>query len=65
MTPEEVEAIVEDKLAERLKPIEEKLETILILLAKFEGAGTLMKLLFLGVAPVIGGIIWLRDHVRL
>jgi hypothetical protein len=65
MTPEQVEALIEKKVSEQLKPMEEKLDSILKLLAKFEGAGTVMKLLFLGIAPVITGIVWLKDHVKL
>lgn len=65
MSPEQVEALIDKKIKEHITPLEDKLDAIHRLLAKFEGAGTVMKLLFLGVAPVVAAIIWLKDHVKL
>ena len=68
MTPQEVEVLVEQKMAPiraKLQEDSEKLDKILQLLAKFEGAGTLMKLLFLGVAPLFGLMLWAKDHIKL
>jgi hypothetical protein len=65
MTPEEIHSLVDTKLEAELRPIKDKLDQIVNLLAKFEGAGTVMKLIFLGVAPVIAGLAWLKDHIKL
>lgn len=64
MTPAEIEQMIDKKLKEKLDPVEDKLDSILNLLAKFEGAGTIMKLLFLGVAPIVAAAAWVKDHVK-
>jgi len=64
MTPAEIERMIDKKLKEKLEPVEDKLDSILTLLAKFEGAGTIMKLLFLGVAPIVAAAAWIKDHVK-
>jgi len=64
MTPAEIERMIDKKLKEKLEPVEDKLDSILTLLAKFEGAGTIMKLLFLGVAPIVAAVAWIKDHVK-
>lgn len=65
MTPKELEAMVERKVEEKLAPIEEKLDLIMSLLHKFEGASTVIKVLFFAVAPLVAALVWLKDHVKL
>jgi hypothetical protein len=64
MTPDQIESLVDKKVKEHTEPLREKLDDIYKLLAKFEGAGTVMKLLFLGVAPIVAALAWLKDHVK-
>lgn len=64
MSPEQIEALIDKKISAHVKPLEDKLDSILRLLAKFEGAGTVMKLLFLGVAPIVAAVVWIKDHVK-
>jgi hypothetical protein len=67
MTPAEIEELISRRL-EPLRAISqsnsEKLDHVLELLAKFEGAGMLMKLIFLGVAPALAAAYWLKDHIK-
>ena len=54
MTPEEIENLVKVQIHAELKPLEAKMDDILKLLAKFEGAGTLVKVIFYAILPLIG-----------
>jgi hypothetical protein len=65
MTPQEIEAVIESKIDEKLAPINQKLEIIIALMNKFEGAGIIVKVLFFGVAPVVAALVWLKNHVNL
>ena len=61
-----------DLLQARVEALEGKIDKLEVaidrlekLLAKFEGAGTLVKLLFFIVTPIVGAIAWAKDHVKL
>jgi prefoldin subunit 5 len=60
-----------DVLESRINHIERKLDTLEAtigrlesLLTKFEGAGTLVKLLFFVVTPVLGLFAWAKEHIK-
>lgn len=53
------------KLETDVKIILDTLNRIEKLLDKFEGAGTLVKILFFIVAPIVGAITWAKDHIKL
>lgn len=65
MNKEELTALIDSRIEKALNPVEAKLNSILHLLSKFEGAGTVMKLIFLGIAPLIAFLVWVKDHVKL
>ena len=61
-----------DVLESRINHIERKLDNLEAtigrlesLLTKFEGAGTLVKLLFFVVTPLLGFIAWAKEHIKL
>lgn len=59
MTEQEAEA-----LYKRLDKIEQSLETVVGILNKLQGAGTLVKLFFLIGAPFAGLVLWMKDHIK-
>lgn len=61
MTPTDWQSLNE----ERLDRLEARVDKMYELLVKLEGAGTLIKIIFWVVAPLVGAVVWLKDHVRL
>lgn len=62
----------EELIESRIRELEDQVDTIIAtltriekLLDKFEGAGTLVKILFFIVAPIVGAITWAKDHIKL
>ena len=62
---DELDARIHVIVDQKLETVNRKLDDIHRLLSKLEGAGLLAKLLFFIVAPALGTILWLKDHVRL
>ena len=54
-----------DALDSRLTLQEEKLDRVITLLAKIEGASWLIKTIFYIIAPLAGAAYWLKDHVKI
>ena len=65
MTPQEIEELIETRFNERLKKIEDTLQEMSSILAKIQGASILLRGLFYVVAPVVAGVVWLKDHIKL
>jgi len=64
VTPEEIKILVEEEIQKAVQPVEEKLNEILRIINKFEGAGTLVKTVFLAILPAIAIFTWLKDHFK-
>jgi hypothetical protein len=68
----ELEACIQEKIDARFKQVDSDLATLAgkiddvhSLMLKLQGAGSLAKLLFFIIAPAIGALVWLKDHVKL
>lgn len=65
-------ATLVERLDTRIKQVDianallkSKVDDIYELMIRLQGAGSLAKLLFFIIAPAIGVLVWLKDHVKL
>lgn len=67
MSPEQLIEVLENRqraLETRMDELDAKLEKVLILLHKIEGASTLAKIVFFALIPLITIGNWIRDHIK-
>lgn len=53
------------QLEEKMNALECKLDILIKIWEQSQGAWKTIKLLFYILAPIVGAIVWMKDHVKL
>lgn len=53
------------QLEDKMKALDEKIDTLLVIWEQSQGAWKALKLFFYISAPVVAFIVWVKDHVKI
>ncbi len=54
-----------NQLEDKMKALDEKIETLLVIWEQSQGAWKAVKLFFYVTAPIVAALAWAKDHVKL
>jgi hypothetical protein len=64
-TPSDLDTRIRNIVSEETSELKEKVDEVHKLMVRLEGASYLAKLLFFIVAPIVGALVWVKDHIKL
>ncbi len=54
-----------NQLEDRMKALDEKIETLLKIWEQGQGAWKAVKMFFYITAPLVAAVVWIKEHVKL
>lgn len=54
-----------DQLEDKMTALEGKIDSLIRIWEQSQGAWKTVKMLFYIIAPIVGAIVWMKDHVKL